>query len=164
MDCPKCVGKLQKKMIEDIEVDSCFVCEGIWFDAKELESILKADSKDFKFDEIDQEEFDGKEAIEMGLRGELDEAMGKCPRCEDGTLLVKTKYKSNKPITVDVCPKGHGVWLDGGEIQLLRERGLVKLYDLLDSFRDFLKYIFSREGLEDLWRLSQEKRRGPNKK
>ena len=41
MDCPKCVGELQKKRMEHVEVDSCFVCEGVWFDAGELKEILK---------------------------------------------------------------------------------------------------------------------------
>lgn len=49
MDCPKCVGKLQKKIMEDIEIDTCFVCEGIWFDANELEDVVKRDSHNFKF-------------------------------------------------------------------------------------------------------------------
>ena len=49
MNCPKCVGKLEKKKVENVDIDTCFTCEGIWFDAGELEAIIKADSTD-RFD------------------------------------------------------------------------------------------------------------------
>ena len=35
MNCPKYVGKLEKKKMEGDEADVCFVREGIWFDAGE---------------------------------------------------------------------------------------------------------------------------------
>lgn len=78
MDCPKCLGKLQKKTMEYIEVDSCFACEGIWFDAGELKDAIKRDSKDFEFIDIDRDEFDGKETA--GLTKELDEKKGTVPK------------------------------------------------------------------------------------
>ncbi|MFH1888726.1 MAG: zf-TFIIB domain-containing protein [Candidatus Omnitrophota bacterium] len=155
MDCPKCLGKLKKKTIENTEVDSCFVCEGIWFDAGELESILRKDSKDFKFDQLGRDEFDGKELEELkGLLADIDQAVGNCPCCAE--VMTKVVYKGEKNITVDICLKGHGIWLDGGEVRLLRERSLVKIYDFLVSFKDFLRYIFSKEGLADLMKIKNE--------
>lgn len=150
MDCPKCVGKLGKKIIESIEVDVCFVCEGIWFDAKELEEVVKKDSRDFQFLDVGREEFDGKEAAEF--KKNLDAKTGKCPRCSDGTALASREYKSKHRINVDVCPKGHGVWLDGGEIKELRNRGLVSLKDQADFHLEFLKYIFSKDGFRAIMR------------
>ncbi|MFC1807441.1 zf-TFIIB domain-containing protein [Candidatus Omnitrophota bacterium] len=143
MDCPKCVGKLQKKKVEDIEVDACFACEGIWFDAGELEAIIKADSTD-RFDYIDvgREAFDGEEAAQAGVN--LNDKKGKCPRCDDGTVLTQTQYEKEEMIKVDICPKGHGIWLDGGEVQALRDKSL-KYYMKL------IKYSFSKEGLKELW-------------
>lgn len=35
-----------------------------------------------------------------------------CPRCEEGLVEVLTR----NGVVVDICPEGHGVWLDGGEI------------------------------------------------
>jgi len=150
MDCPKCVGKLQKKKLENVEVDACFVCEGIWFDAGELEEVIKRDSKDFEYIDVGREEFDGAEVA--SLKEELDAKKGKCPRCQDGTQLVRKERAGRHTINVDVCPKGHGVWLDGGEILQLRERGLVALKEQWDHLKDFLRYAFSKEGFKDLFR------------
>ena len=143
MDCPKCVGKLEKKRIENVEIDACPVCEGIWFDAGELEAIIRADSAD-RFDYIDvgRERFDGAELAASGIN--LDEKKGKCPRCEDGTMLVQTQYDKDERIKVDICPKGHGMWLDGGEIQALRKKSF-------DYWTRLIKYSFSKDGLKELW-------------
>ena len=70
MDCPRCPGKLEKKVMEGLEVDACFICEGIWFDAGELEKDITADSRDFDFIDVGREEFDGKETAE--IKKELD--------------------------------------------------------------------------------------------
>jgi Zn-finger nucleic acid-binding protein len=140
MNCPKCPGKLQKQFIEDIEVDSCFVCEGIWFDAGELDKVVARDAKDL-FSNAGLGEFDGKEVSE--LYQELDTKTGKCPKCDDGTDLVR---QQRKHINIDVCPKGHGLWLDGGELNGLRDRGLVDLKKRLDFFVFLFKNAFSKEG------------------
>jgi Zn-finger nucleic acid-binding protein len=147
MKCPKCPGKLEKKTIENIEVDVCFVCEGVWFDAGELEEVIKRDSKDFKFIDVGREELDGAEIVDV--REKLDEKTGECPRCSDGTLLIKDTYKGAHEITVDVCPKGHGLWLDGGEISKLRKRGLVNAKDQLDFHLKLLRYMWSKDGFRD---------------
>ena len=41
LNCPKCLGKLEENTVENVKVDICWVCEGIWFDAGELETIVK---------------------------------------------------------------------------------------------------------------------------
>ncbi|MBP7217153.1 MAG: zf-TFIIB domain-containing protein [Candidatus Omnitrophica bacterium] len=47
---------------------------------------------------------------------------------------------------IDICPKGHGLWLDGGEIKALRNRGLVDLKDKIDLFKEIISMAFSRSG------------------
>ncbi len=148
MHCPKCVGILEKKRIEEVEVDVCPICEGIWFDAGELKAVLAADSHDFDYIDVGREEFDGHELAAAEIS--LDRKPGKCPRCADGTMLVQTRYEQNDKVIVDVCPLGHGLWLDGGEIQQVRKRGLVKLRDIVGRELDFLKYAFSKNGFRDL--------------
>ncbi len=153
MDCPKCVGKLEEKTIEGIEVDVCTVCEGIWFDAGELEAVIKKDSKDFDYIDVGREAFDGKELATAGI--DLDSRKGKCPRC--GTELVQTQYEKGHKVRVDICPQGHGLWLDGGEIELLRKRGLVKLRDRMELKMDMIRFAFSKNGFKTL--LSKTRRR-----
>jgi Zn-finger nucleic acid-binding protein len=140
MSCPKCVGKLQEKNIEDYKVDVCFICEGLWFDAGELEKVIEADAKDFKFIDVDREELDRKEIVDF--KEELDKTECKCLRCNDGINPIRKEHEGMHKVNVDVCPKCNGIWLDGGEIKELRQRRLVELKDKIDSQISFLKYIF----------------------
>jgi len=153
MDCPKCVGVLEKQKLVGIEVDECYMCEGIWFDAGELEDVIKRDSENFDYIDVGREQFDGKEFEELAQQ--LNEKVGSCPRCGDGTLLLKSEYNGKKgPVIVDICPNGHGVWLDGGEILQLRKRGLVNVSDKTEFYMDFVKYLFSKDGFNDTVRGS----------
>ncbi len=43
MKCPKCGHDLHTETYQGIEVDKCQVCQGIWFDAGEVNSLLKQD-------------------------------------------------------------------------------------------------------------------------
>lgn len=145
MDCPKCIGKLEDHTIEDLDVYCCFVCEGLWFDAGELEEVLKRDSKDFDYIDVGQEEYSGAEVKAEGI--DLSKKLGKCPRCTDGTVMKKAPYEKNHKVMIDICPKGHGIWLDGGEIQQLRHRGLVKIHDHFEYYMQMCRTIFTPKGI-----------------
>ena len=41
MDCPKCDSKMEIVSINEIKVDRCISCKGIWFDAHELSDAKK---------------------------------------------------------------------------------------------------------------------------
>jgi ribosomal protein L37AE/L43A len=45
MDCPRCDGKLVETAYEDIKIDVCDKCSGVWFDAGELAQVLEKDDK-----------------------------------------------------------------------------------------------------------------------
>ena len=40
MKCPKCGHDMKEKVVEGVTVDQCILCEGIYFDAGELEEAL----------------------------------------------------------------------------------------------------------------------------
>jgi len=40
-----------------------------------------------------------------------------CPRC--GAALEVTQMKG---VAIDACPKGHGIWLDAGELEAIKKR------------------------------------------
>ena len=40
MKCPKCGSDMQVEQLEGIEVDRCTVCDGLFFDQGELETLL----------------------------------------------------------------------------------------------------------------------------
>jgi Zn-finger nucleic acid-binding protein len=40
MQCPRCDGRLHEVTYEDVRIDRCDKCHGIWLDAGELEQIV----------------------------------------------------------------------------------------------------------------------------
>ncbi len=40
LDCPKCDGKLVETKHENITIDVCDTCSGVWFDAGELAQVV----------------------------------------------------------------------------------------------------------------------------
>ncbi|MFH1092744.1 MAG: zf-TFIIB domain-containing protein [Candidatus Omnitrophota bacterium] len=139
MDCPKCLGLLEEKEVENVKVDVCWVCEGIWFDKNELAKVLKADAKDFNTIDVDRSGFDGKKARSMVQ--EFNEKSGKCPKCSPATGLEKKDFKNK--IFADECPKCSGIWLDGGEIHKLRKRTLVNIYNKVYNLKESFLYALS---------------------
>lgn len=150
MNCPKCLGKLEEKITEDFKVDVCFVCEGIWFDADELKNVLEADAKDFKFIDLSRKEFDGEETKDF--RDTFDKAEAVCPKCQDNVKLVKKEFQGKHKVNVDICPRCNGIWLDGGEINELRKRGLVDIKEKINANISLLQYIFSIKGIKAFFR------------
>lgn len=43
LKCPKCDGKLVETNFENIKIDACNKCSGVWFDAGELAQVLDKD-------------------------------------------------------------------------------------------------------------------------
>ena len=43
MKCPRCDGVLVESKFENIVIDSCNKCQGVWLDAGELTQIVKKD-------------------------------------------------------------------------------------------------------------------------
>jgi len=47
-NCPRCGGKITMKFIEDLEIDHCEDCSGIWLDYGELKALQEKDLDSFK--------------------------------------------------------------------------------------------------------------------
>lgn len=103
MNCPKCNGTMQKVSVEEIEVDCCSTCEGIWFDLREHDHL-----KDIRGSE---------DRIDMGSteKGEAMDAVRdiNCPRCS--VKLVKLSMPDQTHIKYEQCATCGGVFLDAGE-------------------------------------------------
>ncbi len=108
MRCVKCEGRLVTVRIEDIDVDQCDLCAGIWFDAHELERVLRREHV---------EPLLGHGPAHAGD----DDRRGHCPRCKGEGYLVRLA-SPKAPIHVDTCAICGGKWLDGGELDLLKRR------------------------------------------
>ncbi len=119
MDCVKCEGQLEKLRVGRIEVDQCPQCSGIWFDFGELEEALQAADVDRLKNRVDNNA--GHDALEAP-----------CPVCGGRGKMVPVKDMKHG-LHIDTCTVCYGHWLDGGELEALREKGLLE--SMIDLFR-----------------------------
>ena len=106
MDCPACKEPMIVVEYAGIEVDFSPDCKGVWFDSGELELLLESmqlDESGLTTDEI------------MSLNeARVSEKKRRCPICNK---KMKKVYIGREPqVLIDACPRGHGLWFDGGEL------------------------------------------------
>ncbi|NQE46429.1 Methyl sulfide methyltransferase-associated sensor [ANME-1 cluster archaeon GoMg2] len=106
VQCPRCWVMLNKEEVEllgpNVIIDVCPKCQGIWFDNNELDKVLGTQ----KLDSLLTKRTGGTES-----KSKL-----KCPRCG---AMMDLEYAED--VEIDVCPGGHGAWLDYGELERLKE-------------------------------------------
>ena len=111
MVCPACKKDMLVVEYNNIELDYCNDCHGVWFDSTELELLLKSvnlDSQNLLLNDI----LKSPEAMTQ-------EKKRRCLICRQ--KMKKTIIGENPGVLVDVCPQGHGLLFDGGEVaQLLK--------------------------------------------
>ena len=44
MQCPRCDGSLIENMFEDVTIDTCDKCGGVWLDSGELEQLTRKEA------------------------------------------------------------------------------------------------------------------------
>ena len=103
MNCPVCKEPMIVLELEQVEIDYCTNCEGIWLDAGELELLLETEQERAKFSKFLIEE------------STMNEKRYRCPICSKkmGKIFVGEERK----ILIDKCKKNHGLWLDKGELE-----------------------------------------------
>lgn len=122
MTCPKCAADFQALEYENIVVDRCRGCSGLWFGMLEREHLLA---------------IEGSESIDIGSTAigkrynEIDDI--DCPLCH--TQLIKMVDRSQPHIWYEACTSCYGVFFDAGEFRDYKEK------TVLDFFRD----LFARE-------------------
>ena len=100
MKCPRCKSDLMVVEYEDIELDYCNTCGGLWFDRGEMD-LLAGKS--------------GAEPVELRPAPGVREARLRCPTCR--TYMDKRHMGETQPVLVDQCPACGGLWLDHGELE-----------------------------------------------
>ena len=95
-----------------IEVDYSPDCKGVWFDSGELELLLESM-------ELDETGFTTDELMALD-EAKTNEKKRRCPICR--TKMKKVIIGKTPEVLIDACPKGHGLWFDGGELgQVIRQ-------------------------------------------
>ncbi|MBA63381.1 MAG: hypothetical protein CMJ76_13570 [Planctomycetaceae bacterium] len=113
MKCPKCGAMLTALQLQDITIDKCHSCDGIWLDHGELEKLRSTGIKGVE--ESLEEEYGNPPAPMFSLDGYL-----RCPRCVDQGL--RSNYVSYmQPVKMDHCIVCFGMWLDKHELDKLMD-------------------------------------------
>ncbi len=103
MRCPKCRADMEPIEFDGTEIDRCKICNGIWFDAGEIEILRNRQAA---------------AAIDTG-----DAAVGKqnnavdeyqCPRCSGA--MVRVVDPQQRHIWYETCGSCNGSYLDAGEL------------------------------------------------
>jgi len=90
--------------LNDVEIDFCCDCNGIWLDSGEIE-LLIADEQQAK-----------KLLNSFKIEKNLTEKLRKCPICLKKMQKISISQCEN-PLIIDKCPKDHGLWFDKGELK-----------------------------------------------
>lgn len=122
MNCPVCKSPMIILELNQVEIDFCPACKGIWLDHGELELI---------FTNVDQ----NKVSDSFKSKKDFDEAKRRCPICKK--KMDKAEFE-NTGIIIDKCVKNHGLWFDNGELNLLLKTDEEKN----DKMIDLLKEMF----------------------
>ena len=104
MDCPVCGEAMITLELEEVEIDHCLGCGGIWLDAGELELLLGDSGK-------------GRAVVAsfaVAQRGA--EKPRKCPICLKKMEKVAVG-PTEKRVLIDRCRRADGLWLDKGELE-----------------------------------------------
>lgn len=115
MQCPIDTNTLVAKQMHNLEIDVCSKCGGVWFDEGEFRGAVgNITSFDFP------EKYQVSPLKEKNQALHLHERKLSCPK--DGVNLETLHYDPPSGIYLDRCGKCGGVWLDGGEIALVKKQ------------------------------------------
>lgn len=119
MQCPKCQADMESVTYENIEVDRCTGCKGIWFDMLEQDDLKTLEGSEW----IDS----GDPAVgkKMNDIGDID-----CPACSE--KMIKMVDRRQTHIWYEACPSCYGVFFDAGEFTDY------KFETVMDLFRDLV--------------------------
>lgn len=113
MKCVKCDGSLRKVTVGEVEVDQCDKCSGIWFDFGELQQVLAQGDVEKLKDAVDNS-------------AQEDTVRAACPVCGGDGKMVACASLQKRGVHIDTCKVCYGQWLDGGELEKLKKKGLMQ--------------------------------------
>lgn len=122
--CAKCTSVLDNRKVDDVEVDLCPSCGGLWLDHGEIERLERAGKA-----EVDELR---KLLAKEGPPPEPSDTKDACPSC-----TTRMKEVTLGPIHIDVCPSCKGVFLDRGEL----DQALTTVRDARASMSTLLRTV-----------------------
>jgi Zn-finger nucleic acid-binding protein len=132
MNCPLCKSPMIVLELEQVEVDHCTACGGIWLDRGELELLFG----------------DAQQACWLvgSFRQASDtvEKIRRCPICLKKMAKIFVGI-SGEPVVIDKCSKSHGLWFDRGELPEVLAKGS---FDKEQKVIKLLSEIFNHDKSE----------------
>ena len=115
--------------LNDVEIDHCVNCAGIWLDAGELEMLIEDAHKASSL------------LASFHVSGDSTEKPRRCPICRKKMhkILVQS---SDTPLLIDKCRRNHGLWFDRGELDDILARARL---DKDNKIRRLLADMFGRD-------------------
>jgi len=109
MQCPQCNQQMKRSLINDITIDECLTCKGMWFDQGELDDVKDEVLPDINWLGVDTWQ-DQADLLVKGTRR-------LCPKCRNTTLTRITDQQSEA--VIDICAQCKGSWLAAGQFLYL---------------------------------------------
>lgn len=113
LSCPRCKVTMEVKIHEEIDVDACPKCKGVWVEHADERQALKIMPQTFTMDELKRL----RKAYEPYAKRDPICYLS-CPVCKD--LMNRRNWGSHSGVIVDKCDE-HGTWYDDGEIEKIQE-------------------------------------------
>lgn len=110
MICPVCKDPMIVLELEQVEIDYCANCKGIWLDSGELELLLES--------EQERKELLGSFKVNLSDLSKKERSYS-CPIC--GKRMSKVFVGEQNQVLIDKCRKNHGLWFDKGELKSVIE-------------------------------------------
>ncbi|MBX2813452.1 MAG: protein kinase [Myxococcales bacterium] len=122
--CGKCGGEFVAELVDDMIVDHCKNCGGLWLERDEVLRLVGRDGttqRPAQFPAL--------------TPNRLDIVVGVCP--VDRSPLKRYPIP-HQPVALEVCPSCLGVWFDRDEMSLLQSRGV----------STWLRYLLDNLGID----------------
>lgn len=132
MNCPKCSATLEAINYNDIEIDRCSDCHGIWFDHREEDELKNLKGAAEVLDIGDSS---------VGARHDQMENIS-CPRCN--VTMHHVFHNGSVEIRFERCPECKGSYFDAGEFTDYVAD------EILDEFETVLTELGNLESGENL--------------
>lgn len=135
MECLNNHGELEKALFNNVEVDYCPICLGVWFEQDELR--FAKDQKDKQLNWLDVDLWRDKGRFQISKIRKV------CPFCR--MPLYEVNYDNSK-IKVNLCNLCKGIWLDRGEFKQ------IMIYLKMKSDYEIL-YNYNKNFRQELWEV-----------
>ncbi len=113
LECPKCSKPLETVSQDDVAIDRCSSCHGVWVEHFEEKQVLRIKPEVFSMDELRRLR---KYYVPLGRVEKV--RYVPCPVCHN--LMNRKIWGGCSGVVVDTCSE-HGTWFDAQELEKVRD-------------------------------------------